>query len=134
MGSTVRRVTIMLADGAVQRASRDENPQIFAAALGGYGLIGQILDQEVETAPNQLLAPTFAQMPAADFAKAFVAIADGRHPMICGRLNVGRARFYQVALLVPYLPGAGDLPAASGSGFLSKAARAEADTTRMTVR
>jgi FAD/FMN-containing dehydrogenase len=123
MGSTVRAITIMLSDGTVLEASRRENPEIFAAAMGGYGLMGLILDLKVETAPNLLLAPTFAELPAADFATAFITAADGRHPMIYGRLNVDRARFFEDALLVTYLPAEGDVPPVSGSGFMSKAAR-----------
>lgn len=123
MGSTVRTITVMLADGSVRQASRDTNRDIFAAAMGGYGLIGLILDLEVETAPNLLLEPTFAELAAADFAAAFVSAADGRYPMIYGRLNVDRARFFQDALLVTYLPTESDVPPASSSGFLSKAAR-----------
>jgi decaprenylphospho-beta-D-ribofuranose 2-oxidase len=35
--------TVMLADGAVLRASRDENPDLFWASFGGLGLLGVIL-------------------------------------------------------------------------------------------
>jgi FAD/FMN-containing dehydrogenase len=123
MGSTVRSVAMVMADGSHIRASRSENADIFAAAMGGYGLIGLITDLDLDAADNMLLDPTFQHMPAADFATAFAGIMDGTVPMAYGRLNVDRDRFFADAMLVTYRPIDGDIPAASGSGFMSKAAR-----------
>ncbi len=124
MGSTVRSVQMLLADGSLVTASRTENADLFAAAMGGYGLIGLITELEVEAAPNQLLEPMFQTMPAADFAAAFTAVADGSVPMAYGRLNIDREGFFDDAMLVTYRPVAGDIPPAAGSGILSKASRA----------
>lgn len=123
MGSTVRSVGMVLADGTFLRASRSENPDLFAAAMGGYGLIGLITDLEVEAAPNMLLEPTFQEMPAADFAAAFTGAMDGSIPMAYGRLNIDREGFFDDAMLVTYRPVAGDIPPAAGSGILSKVSR-----------
>ena len=122
MGSTVRSVQMMLADGRLITASRTENANLFAAAMGGYGLIGLITELEVEHTPNHLLEPAFQPMPAADFATAFAA-AVKTVPMAYGRLNVDREGFFDDALLVSYTPVAGDIPPASGSGLLSKVSR-----------
>ncbi|TAG22178.1 MAG: FAD-binding oxidoreductase [Rhodobacterales bacterium] len=92
--------------------------------MGGYGLIGLITELEVEAVPNQLLEPTFQTMPAGDFAAAFTAVADGSTPMAYGRLNIDREGFFDDAMLVTYAPAEGEIPPASGSGFLSKASRA----------
>lgn len=124
MGSTVRAVRMVLADGGLVTASRTENADLFAAAMGGYGLIGLITELEVEAVPNALLAPTFRSMPAADFADAFVATSGGAVPMGYGRLNIDREGFFDDAMLVTYAPVDGDIPPAQGSGFLSKASRA----------
>ncbi|MBL9053668.1 MAG: FAD-binding oxidoreductase, partial [Tabrizicola sp.] len=124
MGSTVRSIRMMLADGSLVSASRSENADLFGAAMGGYGLIGLITDLEVEAVPNQLLEPTFETIAAKDFAAAFVQAADGTVPMAYGRLNIDREGFFDDAMLVTYRPIAGDIPPAAGSGFLSKASRA----------
>jgi FAD/FMN-containing dehydrogenase len=124
MGSTVRSVKMVLADGSLVTASRTENADLFAAAMGGYGLIGLITELEVEAVPNQLLEPTFQTMPAQDFATAFVSTANGEIPMAYGRLNIDREGFFDDAMLVTYHPIEGDIPPAQGSGFLSKASRA----------
>ncbi len=119
MGSTVRSVRMLLADGSHITASRAENADIFAAAMGGYGLIGLITEMEVDASPNMLLEPTFALMPATDFAAAFEGIV-GQVPMAYGRLNIDRAGFFQDAMLVSYRPIEGEIPPVTGSGVMSK--------------
>lgn len=126
MGSTVRAVQMLLPDGSHIKASRRDHPDLFNAAMGGYGLIGLITELEVEMVPNQRLAPHFTELPATDFAPAFLtAIADPAIPMAYGRLNVDRARFFQDALLVTYspTPDQSGLPPAAGSGFVSQISR-----------
>jgi FAD/FMN-containing dehydrogenase len=122
MGATVRSVQMMLADGSLITASRTENANLFAAAMGGYGLIGMITEMEVEHAPNQLLEPTFQTMPATDFADAFAPVVKDA-PMAYGRLNVDRDGFFEDAMMISYRPIDGDVPDAAGSGFLSKLSR-----------
>jgi len=122
MGSTVRSVKMLLPDGSHITASLSENPQHFAAAMGGYGLIGLITELEVEHAPNHLLTPHFETMPAKDFARAFTA-AVPNVPMAYGRLNVDREGFFDEAMLVTYTPTGGEIPPASSSGFISHASR-----------
>lgn len=122
MGATVRRLGMVLADGTHLAASRSENADLFGAAMGGYGLIGLVTDLEVEVDANALLRPSVRSLPAAGFAAAFVAAAQGS-PMAYGRLNVDRESFFEEALLVAYRPAEGEIPPATGSGFLSRAAR-----------
>lgn len=122
MGETVRSLRMVLADGELVTASREENAELFALAMGGYGLIGLIVDLELDMVPNQRLAPEFAVMPADEFPVAFMAaVEDPAKPMVYGRLNVGRAVLFDEALLVSYAPTAdqADLPPASGSGLVS---------------
>ncbi len=124
MGATVRSLDMLLADGSRVTCSPTENADLFGCAMGGYGLAGIILNLVVEAEPNQRLEPVFAQMPAADFAAAFLsAVTSGAVPMAYGRLNVDKAGFFEQALLVTYRATAdqSDLPAASGSGWLSRA-------------
>jgi FAD/FMN-containing dehydrogenase len=122
MGSTVQNLRMVLADGSLVAASREENPDLFAAAMGGYGLIGLITDMEVEVTPNLRLEPSYRTLPAEDFAAAYVRAVQSS-PMTYGRLNVDRAGFLEDALLVTYTPVDGDIPLVRGSGFLSHASR-----------
>ncbi|HVK82034.1 MAG TPA: FAD-binding oxidoreductase, partial [Verrucomicrobiae bacterium] len=49
---SVRAIRLVMADGAVQTASRSENPELFAAAIGGYGAVGVIVEATLDLAEN----------------------------------------------------------------------------------
>ncbi|WP_422372328.1 FAD-binding oxidoreductase [Hoeflea sp.] len=125
MGSTVRGLRMVLPSGELATCSPTENADLFNHAMGGYGLIGVILDLDVEMVPNSRLVPTVELMPAETFSTAFdAAIRDPEVPMAYGRLNVERGNFFSEAILVTYreTPDQSDLPAASGSGWMSHVA------------
>jgi len=127
MGATVRSLRMVLADGELVTASRTENPGLFALAMGGYGLVGLIVDLEVEMVKNSRLAPEFSVLPVDGFPQAFLAaVRDPAKAMVYGRLNVDRAALFEEALLVSYAPtdDQSDLPAATGSGVVSHLAAA----------
>jgi FAD/FMN-containing dehydrogenase len=138
MGATVRSLRLLLADGTLLTCSREENADLFAHAMGGYGLIGLIVDLEVEAVPNQLLLGEYEKVPAADFAPRFMAgVRDPLVTMAYGRLNVDRAAFFQEGLVITYreVPEPEPIPPAEGSGFVSRAAgrlyRAQIGNDRM---
>jgi FAD/FMN-containing dehydrogenase len=123
-GSTVRALRLMLADGSVVECSREKNAELFALAMGGYGLFGIILDLDVEMAKNMLLAPAFEIMPAEAFAERFIATAakDASVLMAYGRLSVARARFFDEALMIAYRAAPSQpsiLPAATSGSALT---------------
>ncbi len=125
MGSTVRSLRMVLPSGDLVTCSPTENNDIFNHAMGGYGLIGVIVDMDVEMVKNTRLSPTFDAMPAGEFASAFdKAVNDPAVTMAYGRLNVERETFFENALLIPYreTEDQTDLPPASGSGWMAKAA------------
>jgi len=112
-GSTVKAVRMVLADGTLLRCSREENPELFRLAMGGYGLFGIIVDLEVEMVPNLLLTPTFERVAAERFAERFTQAIDGdaKVKMAYGRMSVSRKNFLDDALLVTFRP-ASEQPAA----------------------
>lgn len=122
MGSTVRSLRMLLADGSEVTASPSENADLFAAAMGGYGLIGIITALEVEAVANALMEPVFQTMPAEAFATAF-AKAVREVPMAYGRLNVDRAGFFGQAMMATWAPVPGEVPPVAGSGWMSKVSR-----------
>jgi len=126
-GSTVRSIKMMIGDGTIQTCSRTENTALFQHAMGGYGLVGIITELELDMVPNRRLAPTFDRVPGADLGRKFADLlaSDGKIDMAYGRLDVSLDSFFEDGLLVAYRPteDQADLPAASGSGFLSEASR-----------
>lgn len=56
VGRTVRSLRLLLADGSIQRLSRNENAELFHLVIGGYGLFGIVLDVELEITENVIYA------------------------------------------------------------------------------
>jgi len=128
MGSTVRSVEMMLADGTLLRCSREENVDLFRAAMGGYGLLGIIVSLEVDMVPNALLRGTVKTLPATNFADDFLmALAPGATALMAyGRLSVSRRDFLEEAMLVTFhgqdAPG-NDMPPMKKSSIVSTVSR-----------
>jgi hypothetical protein len=125
MGSTVRSVRMVLPSGDLVTCSPTQNTDLFNLAMGGYGLIGVIVDMDIEMVRNTRLKPTYEVMPAQDYANRFKdAIQDKTVTMAYGRLNVERHKFFEKALLVTYreTEDQAELPAASGSGWMAHVA------------
>lgn len=138
MGATVRSLRMVMPSGDVVDCSPDQNADLFNMAMGGYGLVGVIVDMEVDMVRNSRLSPQFDVMPAEAFSDAFdAAIKDADVTMAYGRLNVERDSFFTQALLVTYRETGdqSDLPQAAGSGWMAHAAsriyRAQLGNERM---
>ncbi|WP_153394057.1 FAD-binding oxidoreductase [Ornithinicoccus halotolerans] len=54
LSSTIRALRVMLADGRVHRVSREQQPDLFRAVVGGYGLFGVILEVELELVDSEM--------------------------------------------------------------------------------
>lgn len=122
-GSTVRSITMLLPDGGMVICSRQENPELFNLAMGGYGLFGVIVELEIEIVPNRNLAPTFDHVAGEELGLRFMQAlsADKTIEMAYGRLDVAIDGFFERGLLITYRPTEDqtDIPAASGSGIIS---------------
>jgi FAD/FMN-containing dehydrogenase len=53
LSSTIRSLRVMLADGTVHRVSREQEPDLFRAVVGGYGLLGVVLDVELDLVESE---------------------------------------------------------------------------------
>jgi FAD/FMN-containing dehydrogenase len=90
IASTVESLRLMLADGSIRRCARDENPELFALVLGGYGLFGVILDVELRVVPNECyrLKPQVVPIEAALQAFEKDVRGDALVRMFYGRMKV----------------------------------------------
>lgn len=68
---SVRRIRLVLADGSVADASRDERPELFFGAIGGYGGLGVITEVTLALAPNARVRRDDEAMPVARYAAYF---------------------------------------------------------------
>jgi FAD/FMN-containing dehydrogenase len=126
MASTVRAFRLVTAAGRVVRCSREENADLFALALGGYGLFGIILDAELETVPNRWLRATRVATPAAGLSGLFEATvrSDSTVEMAYGRISVAPGRFLQDAVLTVFRRAApSNLPTGSPPPAVSRPSR-----------
>jgi FAD/FMN-containing dehydrogenase len=64
---SVRSLRIITADGAVKSASRTENADLFAAAIGGYGGVGVIAEATLDLAENTRLERVVHRMTVVDY-------------------------------------------------------------------
>jgi FAD/FMN-containing dehydrogenase len=126
-GSTVRAITMLLADGTDVRCSRTENADLFRFAMGGYGLLGVIAELELDMVPNVMLTPTFEPASGSEIGALFAQrlSSDPSIRMAYGRMDIALDRFFERALLITYRPTQDQdrLPTVSGSGFVSRASR-----------
>ena len=125
MGATVQSIRMILPSGDLVACSPSENADLFNLAMGGYGLIGVIVDIVIDMVPNMRLVPRFETMVAGAFPMAFqAAISDPTIKMAYGRLNVERASFFEEALLVTYRESndQSNLQPATQSGWMSHVA------------
>lgn len=126
MGSTVRSIRMIMPSGELVECSRLQNQQLFNHTMGGYGLIGVITDLDVEMVRNTRLVSAFQHMPAEDFSKEFKsAVENNTVKMAYGRVKVERDDFFNRILMRTYseADNQSNLPAASGSGVVSKLSR-----------
>ncbi|MGI9238734.1 MAG: FAD-binding oxidoreductase [Woeseiaceae bacterium] len=69
--SSVKGIQLVLADGSVVNASRDENPELFYATVGGYGGIGVISEVTLDLADNKKVSRQTQTMPVAEYRDHF---------------------------------------------------------------
>jgi FAD/FMN-containing dehydrogenase len=68
---SVDSIDILLADGSVRHASKEENPDLFNAAIGGYNMIGIIISAELQLADNVAVMRTWKKMDRSEYKTYF---------------------------------------------------------------
>ena len=71
IASTVLGIRLLTADGKVLRCTRNKNQELFALALGGYGLFGVILDVDLRVVRNDLYKMEQVVIPVADYVATY---------------------------------------------------------------
>jgi FAD/FMN-containing dehydrogenase len=73
LSSTIEAFRILLADGSVREChrARAEDRELFGAVCGGYGLLGVILDIDLQVVPNALYRAQESPATSANYAQRF---------------------------------------------------------------
>ncbi len=80
IASTIRRLSVVLADGSLVEASREDHPDLFAAVVGGFGGVAVVVEVELELTENTPLLRKSVRLPAdqyVDYFKARIATDPG---------------------------------------------------------
>ncbi|MGJ4754080.1 FAD-binding oxidoreductase [Leptospira kmetyi] len=68
---SVRSIKLVLADGKSMNASPKENPELFYAAVGGYGAIGIITEVALQLTDNKKVKRFVKKLPITEYKKFF---------------------------------------------------------------
>lgn len=71
VGHSVRALQMVLADGQVVETDRQTRPELFRAAIGGYGAIGVITEVELDLDDNLRIERRLTKMPLQDYPAWF---------------------------------------------------------------
>ncbi len=87
---TVRSMRIMMSSGDTVKASPAENAELFAHALGGYGLFGVIVDAELDVVENEMYSRTTSYLDYQQFPEYYKQnIEENKNiGLVFGRLSV----------------------------------------------
>lgn len=69
---SVKSIKIVLADGKIVKASRNENPEIFFSAIGGYGGIGVIVEATLSLSNNTPIERVSQRMKISSYKNYFL--------------------------------------------------------------
>ena len=72
VSSTVESVKVLLTDGRWMTASRTENPELFHAVIGTYGLVGIITEVTLRVVPDHMLLKRPELVRVSDYEKRFL--------------------------------------------------------------
>lgn len=100
---SVRSLRIMLADGRIVTASREEEPELFRHVIGGYGLFGVILSAELDVVPNDIYRSERALIGYREFPATFEKIAaDKNIGLMYAHLSTAPGSLLDEALVYTY--------------------------------
>jgi FAD/FMN-containing dehydrogenase/SAM-dependent methyltransferase len=68
---SIRSLKIVLADGETLEASRNQRPDLFFGAIGGYGALGVVVEVELDLTHNRRVKLVHKVMPIANYGSFF---------------------------------------------------------------
>lgn len=101
ISESVLSIDVMLASGEVLTCSRQQNRELFSAALGGYGLFGIILEAKLKVVDNMSLQYKYINMSTENYLSyydKFITQNDSVE-LVFGRLRISEKAFLEEATL-----------------------------------
>lgn len=109
---TVRGFQILLSSGEIKHCSPTENIDLFRHALGGYGLMGIILNVDLDVVDNEMYLWKTRYMDYKDFPEYYEKNVEGNADigLAYGRLSMSPATFLKETALHTYKRTPTELP------------------------
>ncbi|MQB01426.1 MAG: FAD-binding protein [Actinobacteria bacterium] len=102
--SSIRSLRVMLSDGTLVTLSRQQEPELFRSIVGGYGLLGVIVEADIEVTVNEMYelerrVIDYREVP--DLFETTIA-GDDRYKLLYGHLSTAPHNFLREMLLYTY--------------------------------
>ena len=111
IASTIQSLRLMLADGSIQKLSRQENSELFQAVVGGYGLFGVILEAQLTLMENLSYNEVRSIIKTQDFPSAYAKIvSDPSYHLFYARLSTAPSSFLKEMIVYAYKVATGPAP------------------------
>lgn len=104
VGSSIRSMRVMLADGSIVNVSHEENPELFSLVVGGYGLFGVILDVDLEVVENAIYQTERQVVSYQDFPEIFEKeiLPDPNLGLFYGHLSTAKSSLLDEMIFYKY--------------------------------
>lgn len=103
IASTIHSFSFMQANGTIQNVSRQENPTLFNAVIGGYGLFGIILNVNLEVTDNVMYHREFRSIDYHELPSFFQsALSDNSYELLYAHLSTSPYSFLQEMIVYGY--------------------------------
>jgi len=108
IASSIRSLRVMLSDGTLLTLSRHQEPELFRSMIGGYGLLGVIVDADIELTANEMYELERRVVDYREFPDLFdsTIAGDDRYKLLYGHLSTASHSFLREMLLYTYRPAA----------------------------
>lgn len=102
--SAIQGLHILTADGNLQYCSRDENYDLFRAAIGGYGLLGVVIDVDIKVIPNKLYSAKQLVLNTSSFIKTFTDEVENNSKarLFFARFSLHKGQFLEQVIMRTY--------------------------------
>jgi FAD/FMN-containing dehydrogenase len=102
VSSTVEMLSLIDANGEVLLCSRAKNAELFKHVLGGYGLMGIIIEVWIRPVPNEILRSSHTIVECQNFSSEWNRMKEGPVRLAYARLSVAPSTFFKQVLLSSY--------------------------------
>jgi FAD/FMN-containing dehydrogenase len=102
--STIRSLRVMLSDGTLVTVSRHHEPQLYRSIVGGYGLLGVIVEAEIDVTANEMYELERRVIDYREFPGLFESeiVKNDRYQLVYGHLSIAPQSFLREMLLYTY--------------------------------